>query len=427
MKKVLSTILVAAMVLGLVGCGSSQKSEEASSNKKVELTFWAHQEESWNKSYEAIVKAFMEENPDIVVNTEYFPYDQFESKVQTSLTSKEGGADIYELWGGWGVDFASTGALAAIPDDMANKIIEDSYAPTTGSLLYDGKLYGIPLEYNIEMGGMLVNNTMLKEEGISVPTTWDELIAASQKATVKEGDFCTIKGFDFVNWDSVTYILLSMILGKGGQYLNEDGSVDFNIPEAISAFEELRSLVVDMSVTDLEGLTGGGDLEGYQQLFAGTTLFVPRGPWTIAEGTNTFELTYGGDFQYTALPWYGDVAFAAETGWAIAINGKSEEQDAAFKFLNYIYQDDVLLQHNINCSMIPPKKEIAHSQELLDAMPYVEPLVNILDKGQYIGYFNTDQFKTAINNAFVDYCQGVCGSAEEAMERITNEINESAN
>lgn len=433
MRKVFSVLTAMAMVVSLMGCQSASKpAEEAvtaegtasEQGEPVELTFWGHQEASWNASYESIAADFMAENPNIKIKMEFFPYDQFESKVQTSLMSKEGGADIYELWGGWGIDFAPTGALAPLPDDMTAEIQEDSYAPTIGALEYDGKLYGMPMEFNIENGGLLVNNAMLNENGLEVPTSWDQLVTEAQKVVVMDGDLCMVKGFDFVNWDSVPYLLTSMILSQGGQYLQEDGSVDLTSAEAVKAFEELHSLIVDRQVTDLEGLTGGGEIEGYQQLFAGTALFVPRGPWTIAEGEHSFELKYGEDFQYVAMPWYGDnVAFAAETGWSMAVNAGSAEQEAAFKFLQYFYRDDVMMKHNVNCGMIPCKKAVAQDPALLEQMPYAEPLVGILDKAQFIGHFNSDQFKEAINNAFVDYCSGIYGSANEALSSATDTIN----
>jgi multiple sugar transport system substrate-binding protein len=217
-----------------------------------------------------------------------------------------------------------------------------------------------------------------------------------------------------------------MILGNGGQYLKEDGTVDFSSPQAIEAFEELRRLVVDEKVTDLEGLTGGGDLEGYQQVFSGMNLFVPRGPWTIAEGIQTFELTYGKEFQYAPLPWYGDkISFAAETGWSLAVNANSKQSEAAFRFLEYFFQDDILLQFNISTATIPSKKSAAQSEKLLSSMPYLENTVNILDKGNFIGYFNTDQVKEALNNAFVDYCQGVLPTAQEALSKAAQAINDS--
>jgi multiple sugar transport system substrate-binding protein len=160
-------------------------------------------------------------------------------------------------------------------------------------------------------------------------------------------------------------------------------------------------------------------------LYADKALFVPRGPWPIAEGETTFGLKYDTDFTYAAMPWYGDkVAFAAETGWALAVNGSSEKKDAAFEFLNYFYSDDVLMQHNIYCSMIPPKKSVANDPEVLEAMPFMKPLVGILDKAQYIGYFNTDVFKETINNVFVDYCTGLYPSVDDALKKLESDLNE---
>ena len=105
MKKLVCCGLSALLSATMFGCSSSSG---GSDGDKVELTFWGHQNEPWAASYQEIAREFEEKNPDIHINFEFFPYDQFESKVQTSLISKEGGADIYELWGGWGLDFAST-------------------------------------------------------------------------------------------------------------------------------------------------------------------------------------------------------------------------------------------------------------------------------------------------------------------------------
>lgn len=430
MRKLLCCLIAVAMVVSLIGCAKNEEGTTTESatadNGETVLTFWGHQEESWNKSYEAIAEQFMKENPDIKIKLEFFPYDTFESKVQTSLISKDSGCDIYELWGGWGIDFAPTGALAEIPNDMTREILEDTYAPTTGSLEYMGKLYGMPMEFNNESGGMLVNNAILQENNLSIPTSWEELIEEAKKATVSEGDMFAIKGFDFANWDSVTYLLTSMILSKGGQYLEEDGTVNFNTPEAKNAFEELQKLIVTDKVTDLEGLTSKSDIEGYQQVFTGTNLFVPRGPWSVADGISAFHVEYGKEFDYVAMPWYGDeTAFAAETGWSLAVSSNSKQKEAAFKFLEYFFRDEVLLQHNIQCSQIPPKKSIAQSQEFVEKMPYMKPIVSILGDAQYIGHFNTDIMKESINNAFVDYCTGKIVTSEEALQSAQDNINAS--
>lgn len=420
MKKLIVLIISMFMLTSLVGCSGTDTPE----TETIKLTFWGHQNEAWNESYRAIGDSFMADNPGIEITFEFFPYDQFESKVQTSLISKEGGADMYEMWGGWGVDFASTGALAAMPDDMAANVIDQVYPSTIGALMYEGKLYGLPLEFNIENGAMLVNTQILKDNNVTVPTTWDELVSAGTKLTKVEDGLMVQKGFDFVNWDSVPYMFLSMILSTGGEYMDANGKFTLQTPEAKAALQELYDMVVVDKVTDLEGLVGGGDLEGFQQLFAGRNAIVPRGPWVISEGVVSFGLEYGVDFDYVAMPWFGDkAAFAAETGWALSVNGNSPQQEAAYKFLNYFYQDEQLLAHNVAAAQIPAKISVAQDPELLTLMPFAAPLVGILEDAQFIGYFNTDQFKEAVNNTFVDLVMGTIPSVDEALVSLEEHLN----
>ena len=420
MKKLIVLIISMFMLTSLVGCSGTDTPE----TETIKLTFWGHQNEAWNESYRAIGDSFMADNPGIEITFEFFPYDQFESKVQTSLISKEGGADMYEMWGGWGVDFASTGALAAMPDEMAANVIDQVYPSTIGALMYEGKLYGLPLEFNIENGAMLVNTQILKDNNVTVPTTWDELVSAGTKLTKVEDGLMVQKGFDFVNWDSVPYMFLSMILSTGGEYMDANGKFTLQTPEAKAALQELYDMVVVDKVTDLEGLVGGGDLEGFQQLFAGRNALVPRGPWVISEGVVSFGLEYGVDFDYVAMPWFGDkAAFAAETGWALSVNANSPQQEAAYKFLNYFYQDEQLLAHNVAAAQIPAKISVAQDPELLTLMPFAAPLVGILEDAQFIGYFNTDQFKEAVNNTFVDLVMGTIPSVDEALVSLEEHLN----
>ena len=66
--------------------------------------------------------------------------------------------------------------------------------------------------------------------------------------------------------NATVYIDRVQILSVCEDYLNEDGSFNVETEESKKAFDELASLVTIDKVTDLEGLTGGGTLEGYQQL-----------------------------------------------------------------------------------------------------------------------------------------------------------------
>ena len=121
----LTVVLTLGIALVITGCGGSDGGE---SSDGTTLTLWTHNDEdTWNESYQSIADAYMEEHPDVTINIEAFPYDEFESKTQTALMSEEGGADIYELWGGWGLDFAPAGVLAALPEEMQAEVKEECY------------------------------------------------------------------------------------------------------------------------------------------------------------------------------------------------------------------------------------------------------------------------------------------------------------
>ncbi|MCQ2547052.1 MAG: extracellular solute-binding protein [Clostridia bacterium] len=416
----LCVIFTLGMTVSMTACGGGGSDESA-------ITFWTHNDEpTWNESYQNVVDSYMEEHPDVTINIESFPYDEYESKVQTALMSDEGGADIYELWGGWAVDFAPAGVLEPVPDELQDEVIEESYPNTYGSLMSDDVLYGIPLEFNIECGGLIVNNNVMKEAGVEVPTTWDELKAAAEKGTVKDGDKVKVKGFDFVNWDGVMYLWTSMILSQGDNYLNDDGTINVTSDAAKKAWEELASMASgDNAVTNLSGLDDGSDIEGYQELYTNEAMMVPRGPWCLNEGIQEFGLEYGKDYSYVAMPFYGpEKKFAAETGWSLAVaSGLSEEKDAIAKdFMAYFYQDEVLGQHDIACGLIPAKKSVAQDPEFVKGFPYAEPLVGILDGVQYIGPFNTDIFKEKVNEAFSAYCKGG-QSTDECLAGLEKTLN----
>lgn len=221
MKKIVSLLLCVVLTISLTACSGSGKEADpgqgtaSGGGGEVTLTMWAHQNEPWNAAYTDAIAAFEAENEGIHIQLELFPYDEFEAKVQTSLIDGEGGADIYEMWGGWALDFTPHNTLLAMPDDFAARIQEETYAPTYGALMNEGKLYGVPLEFNIENGAMLVNLGLLEANELEVPTTWEELKSAAVAGTVYDGNVFQVKGFDFVNWDSVPYYFLSLILQQG--------------------------------------------------------------------------------------------------------------------------------------------------------------------------------------------------------------------
>ena len=421
-KKLLALSLVLVMLAALfAGCNKSGSG--GGSGEQITLTYWSHQEDPWNVAEDALIAAFEAQNPNIKVNRESYPYDEFESKTQTSLISKTGGADIYEIWGGWAIDFAPTGAFAAVPDDYYQQLKADSYPPVLGALQYDGKLYGVPLEFNAEYGGLLVNKPWFDEHGVTYPTTWDDMIKIATDNAQSSGDVFTMRGFDFVSFDSVAYTWLSMILSSGGQYLKDDGSFDFNTDIAKQCLQSLYDYLTVNKLTSTAGLTGGTDKDNFDWLFMGQSLMAPRGIWTIPTGESDYGVTYGKDFDYISMPFYGsEKKWAAETGWAMGVNANSKNLDAAWKFVEFFTKPDNLRQFNIAAAQIPPTISGANDPAYLAAVPYAKPIVDVLSGAQFVGMVNTDTLKQAVIDALVSMLTNGT-SVDDAVRAVNDACN----
>lgn len=418
-RKLLAMALCFVMILSL-------GIQAQAAQPKIVLRYWAHQNEGWNKSHTDIAERFNASQDRIEVKVEFFPYDDFEAKTQTSLIAKDGSADIYELWGGWAADFAPTGALAEVPAELTRTILQDYFKPTYGTFEYEGKLYGIPFEFNIEAGGLLVHKQLFEEKGLTYPTTWDEMIKIAEENSEGDAVIMDMKGLDFATWDNVMYTWMAMILSSGGNYFKEDGTLDLTNEIAVSTMKELVSYVTEKHITNVDPLTGGGDNEGHYNLAEGRGLMVLRGPWVLSEIEEVYGLKLGEEIDYIPAPWYGDkVAFAAETGWGLSVASASKNQEAAWEFIEFMTQEENMVGHLIACGMLPANNEYVDNPRYQEAMPHVMFLTEILPQGQYLGHFNTDIFKGEINDMFVALCTTQdYASVEDALQVLETKLND---
>ena len=426
-KRVLSALLCVTMLATLVvGCGSSdKKAEDGKKTEKTKLTFWCHENEPWIKSYEAMAEKFEAEHKEYDVEVVSYPFKAYTEKIQTALTSSgKECPDIIAVWGGMAPSYIASDALAPVPEEMAKDIKEDYMEPAIGVYQKEGSLYGVAMEYNLEYGGMIVNKNLFDGAKLSYPTTWEELRKVSQDVSVSNGDVVEMEGFEMMDGDSLFCNYLAMILQQGGQYLNEDGSINFASPEGVKALEEILSMV-DNGETDLENLVNGEYC--FNDVYQGKGYMASVGSWGIGEA-GAYELEYGKDFEYVPVPQYGEkMAFAAETGWGIMVPKNSANVDAAWEFINFFIQPENLVEHNIACNQLPPRKSMLTSETYIKAMPNVRFLLDILPNGQWMGPYNTAAMRSTFNDMFIELCQtkkadrDIEGALKQASEKISAE------
>lgn len=137
------------------------------------------------------------------------------------------------------------------------------------------------------------NKDHFDEAGLEYPTddwTWEELVDAAKKLTVKEGDKVTRYGFQC---DEYNRLFLGMLWSYGAEPFddmkNPTQSV-YNSPEGVKAASIIKELV-DSGAAPMPGAQGA---LGYRESFKnGTSSMMLDVSWTVAGCTSTEGLNYG--------------------------------------------------------------------------------------------------------------------------------------
>lgn len=426
-KRILSMLLCSAMIASLaMGCSSNTSTEstdaEGGGGEKTTLTFWCHENEPWIKSYEAMAEKFEEANPEYDVVVESYPMSVYGDKIQTALADGTGGPDVIAIWGGMAPAYIKSDGLSAVPDELAADMDEDFMEPTVGIYKKSGTYYGVPMEYNLEYGGMVVNKKLFEEAGLEYPETWEELRSVSKQVAKVNGDVVEMGGFECIDGDALINNFLAMILQQGGSYLGEDGSVNFATEEGINALNELLSIVKDGECT-LENLAAGEYC--FNDVFQGKGFMSSVGTWAIGEGTDSYELTYGEDFEYVPVPQYGDeMAFTSESGWGLIVPANSANVDAAWDYVKFFTDPDNLIEHNIACNQLPPRTSMLDNEKYLEEMSNIAFILDILPYGKWRGPYAASDMNALFDQMFIDLCQSENPDVEAALTEVSQQITE---
>ncbi len=408
----MAVVLTAAVALS--GCSGSK--EEGASGGKVKLVWWSHDNPAFVAANKTLIEEYKKVNPNVTIDLQAFPYDAFIQKLKASFAAKNP-PDIAQMFGTWVTDYAKKGLLQPALDDSIRGNFFDA---SLGAYVVDNQLYGLPHEYNLENGGVLVHPKMFQDAGVNYPPkTWDELVAAARKLTRYDGNKIKVRGFDFTSGDNITFTFLSLILQQKGKYWTEDGHVNFSTPEAVKAMTALKDFVVKYKTTDMS-LFGTEDIS--DTFFKGGSAMAIRGPWTIAAGKDTYKVS---DFEYMPMPSFTSEPpyFAAESGWGEVVAKASKHSKEAWDFVNFMMDKEQALNWNIKTLTVPANKETASDTKLLEAVPLMKTSIDVLKYGQWIGPVqDRDYFFKQINDQF----QAIAAesvSVEDGLKKIEKEIN----
>ncbi len=276
---------------------------------------------------------------------------------------------------------------------------------------YDEQLWSIPFQRSAVV--MYYNADMFSDAGLETPTSWQSWAETAQALTVQEGD-ATNWGLQFPSgWPYWNFQPLA--IGAGQNILNDDCTVVFDDPvviEAVQFFNDLSAVYGAMPA-------------GVQAVWATATTDFASGMTAMivhSSGSLTGILAQA-DFEVGVMAYPGkeEGTYASVPGggnFYIMKGAPQEQQDAAWKFVEFISQPEYVADYSINTGYIANRASAYDTEAMLAYVAEVPQALATRDALQYAGAELATQNLGQVRGIFHDYLQRAYNgemSAADAM------------
>lgn len=295
----------------------------AGEEAKITYGFW---DSSQQPAIEAQLAAFSEKFPEITVEPQIVPWEDYWTKLQTGVA----GGEIFDVF--WINSaslpvYASKDALLPIDAIIGGDGVDPGNFPDplVEMYSYEGVQYGLPRDFDTI--ALFYNKDLFDAAGVDYPTadwTWDDFRAAAEALT-DEGSGQWGAGLQ-TSWQENYY---NFIWQNEGRLLNEDRTMcTVDEPEACEAFDFLTGFYTD-------GLTPSISVQ--QSNPVADTLF-PAGQVAMMTGGSFRAGTYGAaeaNLDVAPMP-QGKKRATAIHGLANVAWSGSEHSGAAMELIKFL-------------------------------------------------------------------------------------------
>lgn len=292
---------------------------------------------------EAAIAAYEAANPDVTIELERISWG--DARTQFLREAAVGtGPDIVHIAFVWPQEMGGAGALLPLNDLIETKGAGAGFDDFIAGELAtgpDGEIYALP--WTADTWTLVYSPAVLEEIGVAVPTTWDELKAASEAAAEagKVGlGFPAGSGATNTIWFLVNYYLWSnghaLVVedGNGGYRLGVD---EATMAEAFTYFADLMGEGGNPGSNIAYG--GLADIGTLAPMVEGEQAFSIMPPNTTKELIAATQARTGSDavsFASTKLPDGSNVGTSHMGGRMLGVNANSEHPEEAYKFVQFL-------------------------------------------------------------------------------------------
>ena len=362
--------LVGLALPGLAGCGGGGGQ---GSEGPVDLTFSFFPDRTG--SVQELIDEFNSQNEgQIQVTYREMPADSGQHFDQLRTELQAGSGDIDVIGGDviWPAQFAANGWIADLSDRFAERERNRFLPAPIEADTYQGKIYGVP--WYTDAGMLYYRSDLLEENGFSEPPrTYDQLKDIARQVQQDSG---TENGFVFqgANYEGGVVNALEYIWNSRGEVLDvsDPTRVTIDSPEAIRGLQIERSMIEDGIAP--ESVTQYKEQESATTFLNGDAVFMRNVPRMYALASDPNESRIGPEqIGLAALPVAeeGNRSYSNLGGWNFFINAASENQDAAWEFIQFMSAPEQQKFRALNGSVIPTRQSLLEDQEILDKVPVI--------------------------------------------------------
>ncbi|THE07645.1 carbohydrate ABC transporter substrate-binding protein [Microbacterium oleivorans] len=270
-------------------------------------------------------------------------------------------------------DLGETDAAATVRDDL--QPLMEQYGAC------DGRTSALP--YSVMASSVIYNTQIFEENGLEVPTTWDELLAvcdALEEAGVTpfygtfKDDWTVAQGwYDYAIGGSLDVIdFFDQLAGEGAEV---DGSSAVSFEKDFTPpVEKVLTLAAEYTNDDADSRAYG---DGNLDFGNGEAAMYLQGPWAFSEIAKTAPDAPLGTFPLPMTDDPDDLAIRVNMDLAAMIPDASTKKDAARDFLEYLYQPEIIEAYNDSQLGFSPTKDAPPPQD-----PRIEGMQSYYDEGR---------------------------------------------
>jgi len=350
-----------AAVSLLEACGGGSGGSSGSGPATI---IWQSENDT-SGAYQALVDNFNKSQKDVHLVWHNGPTstDQLLTIYTNAFRARSSNIDVISIDVVYPAEFGASGWTIKLDDKWSTSDRANYLPGPIKSCTYNGNLWAVP--FRTDAGVIYYRTDVIK----TPPKTWAELVTMSKDNAGKGG---TKYGYLWQGsqYEGLVCDFSEVLHGYGGDVLDPNNAkkVIVNSPEATQALTDMVSWVGTISPVNVTTLAEETDRSTWQN---GESLFMRNWPYAYSHGNTPKESKIVGKFDITSMLYGGSgtVGHSAVGGWNLGISSFSKNQDAAWKFVQYMLSAPAQKLIAVQASLTPALKSVYQDAEVQQKEP----------------------------------------------------------